>query len=394
MKNSKLFLLILLAIVIVGGLLFFVFDYWPKMTEAKILRGKKNKIEQFLKVRREQQQILTEDSDIFGSDDLAKILFIGIDSRVGVNNGHCDAIQFLEINRRDKTVKITAVPRGTYVPLPQGNYLPTDYYVSNSCGLVSLEYGVEQIEKILGAKADYLVVVGFSETMGILREMKFPTVSTMRWLRNRQSYAIGEPQRARNHSNFIKYVLTNYLAKSYDKLSWPWQYLIYRIVQTDLTFGQAQKLLQEVVGFDLQASQQNVILQMKPTFAVEDIIYNPDNVDDYLVRMIEPIKKNLSKEDYSDLDIQVIQENLQKLTDEKKKDPEFLRWALANNLWLQIEDAEKREIAHYNIISGYLNIERESENKKQILADYIMEMENRQLTDYIEKGKQLLEKEL
>lgn len=383
----------ILAVLVCSFYWFFI--YRPKINQAEASRQKDKHLEQYLQTRIESQQLsLNKNDDVFGDDNLVKILFIGLDSRVGVNNGHCDAIQFMEIDRQKREIKITAVPRGTYAPLPKGAYLPSDYYVSNSCGLVSLEYGVEQIEKILGQKADYLVVVGFSETMGILRELNFPTISTMRWLRNRQSYAIGEPQRARNHSNFIKYVLVNHLEKITSKFSWPWQYLIYKIVQTDLSFGQAQKLLKTVHDFNLKKNPTKVILQMKPAFLVEDIIYDPDNVDSYLQKMIEPIKNKLNKDDYSDLDLRIIQENLLKEIENKKNDQEFLRWSLENNLWLQIENEKKREEIHYEIISRNLNFIEEKEDRKKILADYILEMSNRGLADYETKGKLLLAKEI
>ncbi|PIR99002.1 hypothetical protein COT87_01740, partial [Candidatus Collierbacteria bacterium CG10_big_fil_rev_8_21_14_0_10_44_9] len=76
---------------------------------------------------------------------------------------------------------------------------------------------VKQIERILGKQADYLAIVGFSQTLGILRNLQLPAVDTLRWLRHRQSYAVGEPQRAHNHSTFIKQMTIKYLSDDVSK---------------------------------------------------------------------------------------------------------------------------------------------------------------------------------
>jgi hypothetical protein len=46
--------------------------------------------------------------------------------------------------------------------------------------------------------------------LGILRNLKLPTTDTLRWLRHRQGYAIGEPQRAHNHSTFLKQLILRF----------------------------------------------------------------------------------------------------------------------------------------------------------------------------------------
>ena len=205
MKRKKLWFIILLIIslIVISITTFFVTRTLAKGADTELT----NTIDDFLSQR--QEYLLNENkhttSSPFGDDEIARILFIGLDSRAGQTHGHCDAIQLIEIDKGKNSVQITAVPRGTYSPLPPGvGATTTDYYVSNACGLVSLEYGVKQMEYILGKKADYIMVVGFSEVMGILKYLDLPTTPTLQWLRHRQGYAIGEPQRAHNHSTFLK----------------------------------------------------------------------------------------------------------------------------------------------------------------------------------------------
>lgn len=333
--------------------------------------------------------------DPFGEDGMVRVLLIGLDKRVGQSSGHCDVIQMIEINEKKQRVTITAVPRGTYSPLPPGvGTTSSDYYVSNSCGLVGIEYGIGQIEKILGMKADYLVIVGFSETLGILRSLRLPTTETLQWLRQRHVYAIGEPQRAHNHSTFIKKMLVDYVPDESSKIDTALHYIIYKIVKTDLSFDEAEAIARALSQMDIARHPEYITLAMKPPHSVADIPYIPEELSKYLESTLNPIKNHLSKDDYSGTDAKVIQEGLLKLIDEKKEDQEFIVWAFENNLWLQVDADDTRLQIQYDILERYIRTLSEKSERRGIVEDYILEMEHTNQEIWQEKGKELLEREL
>jgi len=332
-----------------------------------------------IEARREAQTHTSKTVDPFGADGQVNVLLIGLDKRVGQTNGHCDVIQMIHIDKNKEQVNITALPRGTYSPLPPGKgTTSTDYYVSNACGLAGLEYGITQIEKILGQKADYLVVVGFSETLGILRTLDLPTTETLQWLRRRQMYAIGEPQRAHNHSTFLKQVMTKYIPKEKSKLDTPLQYIVYKMVQTDLSFDEAEVIADTLRSFDLEKNPDRINLAMRPAYPVQDIPFDPEHLN-----------IQLGKDT-----VESIQQQLLSAVEQKKNDKSFIVWAFENDLWLQVEDAQKREALHYDFLVRYLEGVSEKEKRQELIADYILEMEHRELPDWKEKGKALLKKEI
>jgi anionic cell wall polymer biosynthesis LytR-Cps2A-Psr (LCP) family protein len=350
-------------------------------------------VEQVLASRRDELKN-NEPADPFGKDDTARVLLIGLDKRIGETQGHCDAIQLITIDRKKQEVTITAVPRGTYSPLPPGgNYLPSDYYVSKSCAIGGLEYGITQIEKILGQKADYLVVVGFSDVLGIFRDLNLPTTETLEWLRQRQGYAIGEPQRAHNHSTFIKQMLVKFVPKESSGIDTALEYIIYKIVKTDLSFSDAQSLADSLSAMDLANHQERVHLTMRPAYAVQDIPYAEENINDYLHTMLDPIKDRLIEGDYSGATEEEMQTKILETIDEKKDDQNFVLWAFLNNLWLQIEDKDKRLAIQYDILKKYLPLISEEE-RGNVISDYILEMEYYGEKKWADAGRALLTKEV
>ncbi|MBI5071787.1 LCP family protein [Candidatus Falkowbacteria bacterium] len=394
----KRIILIILAILIIGlGTWFAVYglsSYRAQSAEREKTEFLNKEIEQFLDSRRDERE-KSEPADPFGKDEIARVLVIGLDRRVGQVDGHCDAIQLITIDREKQEVTITAVPRGTYSPLPPGGkYLSSDYYVSKACSIGGLEYGIGQIEKILGAKADYLVVLGFSEALGIFRNLDLPTAETLEWLRQRQGYAIGEPQRAHNHSTFIKQMMIKFIPKKSSVTDVALQYILYKTVKTDLSFTEVQALTDALSAMDFTDHPERIRLVMRPAYTVQDISYAEEYLGEYLDKMINPIKGLLSKDDYSGVTEGAAQEKLLEIIDEKKNDSEFVLWAFENNLWLQIEDDEKRLAVQYEFLTKYLLSLSEKDQRESVIADYILEMEYYGEEEWAGKGKELLAEEV
>lgn len=368
--------------------------YRAGAAERAAAKARNDAIERVLNSRRAEASP-ADATDPFGEDGLVRVLLIGLDKRTGQTAGHCDAIQLITVDRNNQIVTITAVPRGTYSPLPPGTgSTSSDYYVSNACGLGGLDYGVKQIEKILGVKADYLVVVGFSQTLGILRNLNLPTTETLQWLRHRQGYAIGEPQRAHNHSTFIKQMMVRFIPAEITKMDTALGYIIYKIVQTDMSFAEGEEILKALSAMDIVNRPERIQLAMRPAYSVQDIPYAPEHLGEYLDSMINPIKNLLSKDDYSGTNEEVVQNKLLEIINEKKDNSEFVVWAFENDLWLQIEDEQNRLFIQYDLLTRYVRQLTEKSAREDIIADYILEMEHRGEESWAEKGRMLLAKEL
>ena len=384
---KKPLLLIIITTAIIFGVVYWLLPQKPKFEETTT----KQNIDSLLEARK--TELLTEGSseDPFGQDDLVRILLIGLDTRLGETKPHCDAIQLIELDRAANKIAITAVPRGTYSELPPGqNYLASEYYVSNACAIDGLAYGIEKIEKIIGKKTDYIVVLGFSEALGILRRLELPAEETLQWLRLRQGYTIGEPQRARNHSTFIKQQLINLPPKINSAMNIPWQFILYKMVHTDLSFSQTREIIAAIGKMNLATQPENISLAMKPPHAVQDIPYDPTKVDEYLKSRIEPIKHLLPAADYSAATKEAMEEKILAAFNENKQDQTFITWAFDNGLWFQIEDAQKRETLHYEIISKYVSFISDEVQREKIIADYIMKMDEINENAWATKGRDLL----
>ncbi|PIT86919.1 MAG: hypothetical protein COU33_00425 [Candidatus Magasanikbacteria bacterium CG10_big_fil_rev_8_21_14_0_10_43_6] len=365
--------------------------YQEKSVERAIKKMQDQAVEQILTSRKLDHDDGTED-DPFDEQGVIKILFIGIDARVGQEHGHCDAIQLITIDKNNGgRIEITAVPRGTYSPLPAGKgTTSSDYYVSNACGLGGLDYGVKQMEKILGVQTDYLVVIGFSETLGILRYLGLPSTETLQWLRNRHGYVIGEPQRAHNHSTFIKQMIIKFVPRDASAFDTPLQYTVYKLVKTDLSFSQVQNIAKTISSMNIVDEPDKIHLSMRPLYHVQDISYDAEHVQEYLDQTLGPIKHLLSKDDYSDRSVQTIQEGVVRIMEENKDNIEFVSWAYQNNLWLQIEDATESLALQYAILEQYIRLLPTKEEQQAVLADYVIEMENRGEDEWLDKGRKLL----
>lgn len=394
--------IVIISIITISGLVVWfltrgILTYRAEAAERELLQTQNQAIESILDTRRLKN---SEDkiTDPFGEDKIVRILFIGLDSRIGQESGHCDAIQLISIDNNSTStgaITITAVPRGTYSPLPPGKgATSTDYYVSNACGLGGLDYGIAQIEKILGVKADYLVVVGFSEALGIMRVLHLPTTETLRWLRNRHGYAIGEPQRAHNHSEFIKQMMVKFVPTKKSKLETAMQYIVYKLIKTDLSFAQTQKIIDVVSAMDIANHPEKIQLAMKPLFFVQDIAYDPEHLDEQLDQTLGKISNQLNVKDYSGVPKETTQIKLLDNIETNKNDPQFIAWAYQHNLWLQIDDDNQRLNIQYNLLASYLLLLSTKKERETAIADYIVEMENRGEIIWRDKAKNLLKAEI
>jgi len=327
-----------------------------------------------------------------GEEGEINVLLIGLDARKGSDEAHCDAIHMFSINTKAESLVITSVPRGTVVYIPGGPYDETDYYVSNACAFAGLDYGVSQIEKITQKKADFVVTVGFSQVMGVLRLMELPTTETLQWLRHRHSYGIGEPQRIHNQAVFMKDMIISQLDRFRSDLTLPVQYLLYKTVNTDMDFATGRTLLEYLLTIKIDERSDDIVLRMRPYYETVDYHFDIENPEAQIAEIAERLDLVLNEDDFSGQTEEEVQADLVSYLEYRLYDPEPIADVMDQMLWLQVADETLREQYHYDFLVRYL-IEEYSEDNEgaiDIISDYILEKETLELEDWVEQGKQLL----
>ncbi len=340
-----------------------------------------------------KSETLFADDVPFGDKETVNVLVLGIDSRKEGKEQHCDAIHMVSINTKTWTVLVTSVPRGTYAYIPPGTYADNEYYLANACGFAGLDYGVSQIERIVGVKADYVVTAGFSQVLGILRTLELPTTESLQWLRTRQAYAIGDPQRSQNQAVFLKDVAMKLLDG--DGIPDVIFHLLYTFVDSDMNYTTARALYDGLLVHHIHDRPDDVVLTMKPHFDVKDLHFNPANASAQITKLLAPLQSRLSRFDLSNRTIAQVQSDLTNyLTDVLAEKTGTIDDVISQKLWLQVEDEAQRESFHYQFIEASatkLNLSNHT-NAIQLVADYILEKQTLGLLVWETKGRALLEK--
>ncbi len=326
----------------------------------------------------------------FGTDTQINILALGLDSRKEGRERHCDAIHMVTLDLSNWSMKITSVPRGTVVPIP-GTYEPSEYYIANACAFAGLDYGVSQIENIVGVKADYVATVGFSQALGIFRALELPTTETLQWLRHRRSFQIGDPQRSHNQAVFMKDTVLKLLGG--DGISTPLMYLLYSLVDTDLDFKTAQALYTAYRAAQVADRPDDIVLDMKPYFVTQDMHFDPNNPEEQVQELIDRLQGRVSSEDLSNRSLEEIQIELEKYLRVSLASEETVAHAYEEQLWRQLEDEEIREELHFRFLEKYVQELRGEDYDKavQIITDYILEKQYFGLKEWEQKGKDFLD---
>lgn len=331
--------------------------------------------------------IAAADSHTFNKP--VSVLLLGFDGRKGDKNPRCDAIHMISYLPEEGKIRLTNVPRGTSVNMPSEG--TGSAYLANSCHTMGIDFAVSKIEKITGTKADYLVKVNFSQTLGILRILGFPTTPTLQFLRNRR-YLIGDNQRSHNQALFIKDMVKNHLTQ-FSSLPKPIKYLIYNMVETDIDYEVADSLLTQIVQSNILSDSSNFELATKPEprFQIADIHYQEEDF------------QNL-EEWQSEGDYKMYQENLetylQNLIDRAQKYQDagradyvyqLLKTPFAQQLWLQVENQDKRNQFHFNLLKYYIFGSPDREKSAKLVLDFETEMETIGQAEFKQNAEKLMD---
>ncbi len=385
MKRRYRLILGIITVAIVIAVLFSVFA-----SQAESMPTVEEVVEGMIVDR--QATIAESGSEIpFGSDTEVNVLLMGLDARIGEENPHCDALHMFTLDTEVWTLTITTVPRGTYSYIP-GILDPTELYIANACYYEGLEYGINEIEKVIGVQADYVATVGFSQAMGVFRVLDLPAAETLQWLRHRHSYAIGEPQRASNQAVFIKDMIVSQLGRFTSDLMLPIEYILYSFVNTEMPFGTAHALLHAAAESNLDERPDDIALVMKPYYETAEIHFDVENAEEQIAALYEYIETLLTEEDFSGISTEDVQTQLVDMLEIALALDEFDEQLFDAQLWLQIEGDDKREEIHYGFIEDYAEAYAggDPEGVIDVISDYILEKQTLGLSEWEEKGKELL----
>lgn len=346
----------------------------------EVLADRKAKIEQ------------GEDVD-FGDENEINVLVLGLDARKGWQEPHCDGIHMFTLNIEDWTVHITSVPRGTYAYIPPGTYADNEYYLANACAFAGLDYGIEQIEKVAGVKADYVATVGFSQVLGIMRALDLPTTESLQWLRHRQSYAIGDPQRSHNQAVFMKDLIIGQADKLRGDFGAAMEYLIYSTVNTDMDYDVARALIEGYIDAELDQRPEDITLSMRPHHVVQDYHLDLENPEEQIQPLLDYLKPYLSKEDLSGRSLEDIQSELVSYMESRLVSSESVADIMNKQLWLQVEDHDTREQMHYDFTEKYVReiLDEDPDKALDVITTYIFEKQTIGEEEYERLGRELME---
>lgn len=318
------------------------------------------------------------------------ILLLGVDSRENVISARCDAIQMLSFNVKNWTVKITSVPRGTYTYIK--GYPYSQSYLSNACSILGINATKQRIEKLVGVKADYTVKIGFAQTYGILRQLKMPTTQSVQWLRNRKTFAIGDPQRSHNQAVFIKDLALKHIDKFGIDAMLPVEKLLYSFVSTDLDFASFHALLKGYKEARLSDNANKIQTAMKPYYKVKDYHLNFDNPQQSL-KLVGVRSAGSSNPSDRTITLQAEQKKITAFINDRLKRKLSLADIIKKQLWLQIETEKTRETLEFEVVKRHVTAEVKSLDAKiEFLSNYIIEKETQGLDDWAIKGKKLMDK--
>ncbi len=437
-----------LASVLIGCVVVFFFSTG---TVARWFGGHEKTIEDIVAetvARRVQEQRQVAAADLSDAGTI-RILLLGLDARKEDLEPHCDAIHLFSIDTKTWTMSITSVPRGTYAYIPKDRldwekfdkdimlkrlaekeaiekaklvvesltaslpapepvpeltekerviileraFISQESYLANACAFVGLEYGVEKIEGVLGMKADYLVTVGFSQTMGVLRLLDLPPTEALQWLRHRQSYAIGDPQRSHNQAVFIKDLIVQKADRFSDPLTAPLVRVFYSLVDTDMDFSTAYALLHTLLASGITEHPERITLTMKPAYSTADLHFDPEHPLASLERFYEKQAPHLSSKDFTGVPVSAVQSQLLAYLDARLASEIPTGDLMQKEIWLQVEDDAQRERIHFALIeraSRALADAGDLEGAIDLASAFVIEKETLKLDVSAYNGRVLL----
>ncbi len=406
MSTKKLTIIILVLVGLFGVILAAIllqrmYHNANRLTIEDVQRQTEQKRRQ---VSKEDTSATTSDENaLLSKKDEIAVLLLGLDARYTTSTARCDAIHMFVANIPNKTIKITSVPRGTYTPIP-GNYAEDQQYFANLCSIMGHEYAILQIEKFINQKADYVVKVDFSRSLGILRALRLPTTESLMWVRNRHSFGIGDHQRSHNQALFMKDVALKKVGLFKSPALLPVAKILHSYVDTNLDFDSFYTLLKYFAESDFGDHPEKIELAMKPNYKTTDYHFDFNNPAAMQARFpaisFDVVTTTIASSTASSSIVVTSTVPLRSLSSVQKELVGFLNRRLASSLpltdivdrrlWLQVENDKTREEIHFKIIQRQLQEDTDVQTKIDLLTSYIQEKEAFELEEWSKKGRELI----
>ncbi|MBM3283256.1 LytR family transcriptional regulator [Candidatus Gottesmanbacteria bacterium] len=317
------------------------------------------------------------------------ILLLGLDARRGDKNPRCDAIHLLSFDPDMGKIVITSVPRGILVNLP--GIEKESRYLGNACHLLGVDFAVGEIEKISQIHPDYIVKIEFSQVLGILRSLGLPTTPTLQFLRSRQ-YPRGDYQRSHNQAVFIKDMLVARTTQ-FAQLPKPVQYLLFRMLNTDIDFDKALDLVNQLIRSGATADASRIELITKPNlpFALKELHFPEEKFSDASVWLNDQDYQTYQKNLATYLQNLIIRAEKLYQANKISQAYQLLTTPFKQQLWLQIEDSDKRNLFHFAMLKFFILTSPNRDHLPSLVHDFIAEMEIANQVELKGKAQELLE---
>lgn len=316
------------------------------------------------------------------------LLLLGLDGRLGDKKPRCDAIHMLSIDKKNQELTITSIPRGTVLDLEIDGLL-SKTYISNACHLIGITKTIKEIEKIAGLKADYVVKVGFSQSLGIFKTLDLPAADTLQYLRNR-AYGIGDYQRSHNQALFIKDLLLTRF-EEFERLPNIVKYLGFQMIDTNLDYEKALGIIRDFPFEKLKDHPEKIKLISKPgnKYKPQDIHFLQNSRN----------QSFSSDQEYDDFQKQLegsLNTLISRADDSIKQNKTAGAYTLISvpfyqQIWRQIDDKAKSNNYYYQLLRLYIFSTPVAYDQQSLILDYISEMESQNQGKLVQMGKQLLE---
>ncbi|TAL69339.1 MAG: hypothetical protein EPN82_07290 [Bacteroidetes bacterium] len=299
-----------------------------------------------------------ENGRIDSSSNVINIVITGLDTRMGSGCNHADANHLLRIFLDSGKVEIISIPRGTYVKSGYRDTSGLNYLANVRAGKGRIRY-LKEIAKICGIpKVDYYIEFGFSQALGLLELLGFKSdaVQTLRLLRSRQAFGIGDYQRSYNQGEFIKQMLF----RKYGTITNIPGDLAIRagllLVDTDLSYGIVKKIIGGLNKKGFPKSKEDIAHYLKPKMNYDfyKFDFQSKSCRDSLYKLVMRTAKTLEiddggKNNNSRINRRVLR-NLNTFIRRAEQDSLKFPKLVINNLekafeqraWYQIEDTNLR----------------------------------------------------
>jgi len=303
-SGIKILLTIITVITIIVICLFVYKSYFsnntPKANHSKIL--KENVRNDSLSFK-ELDRIFSamEDGRKDTTSNVINITVTGLDTRMGSGCNHADANHLIRIFLDSGKIEIISIPRGTFVKAGFADTSGLNYLANVRAGKGRERY-LKEVAKICNIpKVDYYVEFGFSQALGLLELLGFKdnSVQTLRLLRSRQAFGIGDYQRSYNQGEFIRQIIQS---KYRTITEMPGDLAIRAgllLVDTDLSYSIIKKIIGNLNKSSFPKSDADISHFLKPKMN-----YDFSNFDflskasrDSLYRLIMRTAKNLGIDD-------------------------------------------------------------------------------------------------